>query len=108
MRTRTFVVAGLLVAFLVAGVVSFYASDDPDGLEYVAGDTGFLETAEDPATAGSPLADYGVAGIEDERTSVGVAGVLGAGATLVIMVGLVHVVRRRSAAAERTSAQTPS
>ena len=46
------------VALLVAGVVSFYASGHPDGLEYVAEKTGFLDTAEDSPTADGPFADY--------------------------------------------------
>lgn len=104
MRTRTFVAAGLLVAFLVAGVVSFYASGNPDGLEYVAEETGFIDTAEDPATADSPLADYGTRGIGDERASVAVAGVIGAGVTLLVMGGIVHLVRLR---APRTDEREP-
>ena len=46
----------------IAGVGSFYASSHPDGLEYVAEQTGFLDSAEDSATADSPFADYGNAG----------------------------------------------
>ena len=71
--TKKFYIGGALVSLLLAGVVSFYASSHPDGLEKVAGDVGFIETAKDPATAGSALADYGVKGVENERASVGVA-----------------------------------
>lgn len=81
---KKFYLGGLLVSLILAGVVSFYASSHPDGLEKVAGDIGFIETAKDPATAGSALADYGVEGIENERASVGVAGVIGVVATGVI------------------------
>jgi hypothetical protein len=87
----------LLVSLLLAGIVSFYASSSPDGLESVAEDEGFLQTAEDPATAGSPFADYATEGVDDERASVGVAGVLGVLVTLAIGSGVAYVVTRRGA-----------
>lgn len=93
--TRAFLVAGLVVALLVAGVASYYASSNPDGLEYVAGETGFLDSAEDSPTADSPLADYGVAGVDDERASVGLAGALGVAIVALLMGGLALVLRRR-------------
>lgn len=86
--TKKFYIGGALVSLLLAGVVSFYASSHPDGLEKVAEDIGFLETAKDPATAGSALADYGVKGLDNERASVGVAGVIGVGATGAVATGL--------------------
>ncbi len=85
---KKFYLGGLLVSLVLAGVVSFYASSHPDGLEKVADEICFLETAKDPATAGSALADYGVAGVENERASVGIAGVIGVAATGVIATGL--------------------
>jgi cobalt/nickel transport protein len=81
MTSKKFYLGGLLLSLLLAGVVSFYASSHPDGLEKVAEEIGFIETAKDPATAGSALADYGVVGVENERASVGIAGVLGVVAT---------------------------
>lgn len=86
--SKKFYLGGLLVSLLLAGVVSFYASSNPDGLEKVAEEIGFIETAKDPATAGSALADYGVAGVENERASVGIAGVIGVAATGVVATGL--------------------
>ena len=70
-------VAGLLLAFALAGFVSGYASSAPDGLEKVAADQGFLESSRGSGFAGSPLADYAVRGIDDERLAGGLAGVLG-------------------------------
>jgi len=81
---KKFYLGGLVVSLVLAGFVSFYASSHPDGLEKVAGDIGFIETAKDPATAGGVLADYGVKGVDNERASVGVAGVIGVAATGVI------------------------
>lgn len=96
-RQRTFLAVGLLVALLIAGVGSYYASSHPDGLEYVAGKTGFLDSAEDPVDTGSPFADYGTKGVDDERLSGGIAGVAGVGLTLLIGGGLFWVLRRRPA-----------
>ncbi|MEN9412554.1 MAG: hypothetical protein RLZZ87_836 [Actinomycetota bacterium] len=81
---KKFYLGGLLVSLVLAGVVSFYASSHPDGLEKVAEEIGFIETAKDPATAGSALADYGLAGVENERASVGIAGVIGVAATGIV------------------------
>lgn len=86
--TKKFYIGGALISLLLAGVVSFYASSNPDGLEKVAEEIGFIETAKDPATAGSALADYGVAGVENERASVGIAGVIGVAATGAVATGL--------------------
>lgn len=99
--TRAVVVAGLVVALLVAGVASYYASSHPDGLEHVAGETGFLDTAEESPTADSPFADYTTEGVEDERLSVGIAGVLGTLVVLVLAGGLALLLRRRRPSAEQ-------
>nr|WP_239064227.1 energy-coupling factor ABC transporter permease [Streptomyces sp. SID14436] len=87
--------AGLVTSLLLAGFVSFYASADPDGLEKVATDHGIDEKAEEHATAGSPLADYGVRDVSDERLSGGLAGVIGVGVTVVAGTGVFWVLRRR-------------
>lgn len=76
-RNRKFLAVGFGVCLVLAGLVSFYASSQPDGLEKVAEDVGFLETAEDHSLADSPLADYGVSGVDNARFSVGLAGIIG-------------------------------
>ena len=107
-RTRTFLVVGLAVAMLLAGVVSYYASSHPDGLEHVAEQVGFADTAEKSATADGPLADYRVKGVEDDRAAGGLAGVIGAAAVLALSLGLVHLVRRRgSRTGEPSAGPTP-
>lgn len=88
-----FVGIGLLVILLVAGILSGFAASDPDGLERVAIDEGFEETAEDHALADSPLADYAVEGVENERLSTGLAGVIGVAITLVVAGGLFYGIR---------------
>lgn len=94
--TRRLVAVGLMVSLLLAGVLSSWASSHPDGLEHVAATLGFLDTAEDSATAGSPLAGYGVSGVEDARLSAGLAGVLGVVVTGLVMGALMLALRRVS------------
>ena len=77
MNQKKFYIVGGLISLFLAGVVSFYASSHPDGLEKVAEDIGFIETAKDHTNAEGTLADYGVKGIDNDRASVGVAGVIG-------------------------------
>ncbi len=98
---RTFWIAGLLVTLVVAGFVSSCASSSPDGLEWAAGESGFADTARDSAVADSPLADYGVAGVDDARLGGGLAGVIGVAATLVLAGGLTVLLRRRTPPAAR-------
>ncbi|MFV0135373.1 energy-coupling factor ABC transporter permease [Streptomyces sp. HMX87] len=87
--------AGLAASLVLAGFVSFYASADPDGLEKVAADKGIDAETEEHATAGSPLADYGVKDIDDARLSGGLAGVIGVGVTVVAGSAVFWAVRRR-------------
>lgn len=96
MRTRTFLLAGLLVALLVAGFASYYASADPDGLNHVAEQTGFADREQSSPAADSPLAGYETDGIDDDRVSGGVAGVAGSLAVLMLAFGLFRLLARRS------------
>jgi cobalt/nickel transport protein len=91
-RSR-FLAAVLLVALLLAGLGSYYASSHPDGLEYVAAKTGFIDR-EQPFGHG-PFTGYETRGIDDRRLSGGVAGV--AGSLLVLAIGgtLFWALRRR-------------
>jgi cobalt/nickel transport protein len=92
---KKYYLISLLVSIGLAGIVSFYASSSPDGLEKVAGDIGFIETAKDHTLDNSALADYGVAGIENERLSVGIAGIVGVIATGVLMYLIVKFISRK-------------
>jgi cobalt/nickel transport protein len=74
---RLFLIGGLLVTAGLALFVSGFASSSPDGLEKVAGDKGFLQMARDHLFAGGPLAGYAVKGIDNERLSTGVSGLIG-------------------------------
>ncbi len=98
--TRTLVLAGVLVALVLAGVVSFYASSNPDGLERVSHDKGFSRAARDHHTSDSPMAGYSTTGIGDARMSRGVAGVAGTVLVLILAGGGFWALRRRSARLE--------
>ena len=82
-------------ALVIAAVFSFYASSSPDGLEKVAGEIGFSESAKDNANSDFKLADYGVAGVENERFSVGLAGTIGVVTTGVVAVVLFMALGRK-------------
>jgi cobalt/nickel transport protein len=84
LKNRKFYFGGFILSLFLAGIVSFYSSSSPDGLEKVAGEIGFIEKAKEHTNADGTLADYGVKGIENERASVGVAGAVGVVATAVV------------------------
>ncbi|MFI1969702.1 cobalt ABC transporter permease [Streptomyces cinnamoneus] len=92
---RRVLAAGLVAALALAGFVSYYASTSPDGLEKVAHDKGIDSKEEEHAAKDSPLADYQVKDVGDERLSGGLAGVIGVGATLAVGTGVFVVLRRR-------------
>ncbi|WP_052111802.1 PDGLE domain-containing protein [Knoellia subterranea] len=93
--TPRLVVAGLVVCVVLAAIVSFWASGHPDGLEFVAEKLGFIDSAGEHATGDSPLADYGVAGIDNARLSGGLAGLIGVVVVAAVAFGLMHLLRRR-------------
>ena len=106
---KAFLIGFLLVALLIAGVGSFYASGNPDGLEFVAEKTGFLDSAKGFAAADTPFAGYSTKGIDDARLSAGVAGVVGSLIVLVLAGGLFWAVRRRGGQdAKAEGEKTPS
>ena len=91
--------AGLVVALILAAFVSPYASSSPDGLEKVAEDKGFIESAEGKETwTASPLPDYAVPGVDGEGVSTGLAGILGTAAVFAVgFVAIKLVTLRRKA-----------
>lgn len=107
-RLGWFIAGGLLVAILLAGVVSSFASGSPDGLDATArkgctfdaegeitGGTCMAQQERDHQIAGSPLADYGIRGIGNDSLSTGLAGVLGVMIVFAISGSMFWLVRRR-------------
>jgi cobalt/nickel transport protein len=107
-RNRIFLLTGVLVALLLAGVVSGFASSSPDGLEAAArkgctfdaddnitgGDCLAKREAENQ-TADSPLADYGIRGLGEGPLSTGLAGVIGVLVTVGVGYAVFWLARRR-------------
>jgi cobalt/nickel transport protein len=89
-----FVAAGLIVALVLAFFVSPSASGDPDGLDKVAIDRGFADTETDPALGDAPTAGYEVRGVDDDRMSTGLAGVIGVAVTFAVAGGVMLIVTR--------------
>ena len=99
-RLAGFVALGLVVALGLAFFVSPFASSQPDGLNKVAAEKGFDQAAKASPTADSPLAGYGVSGLDDHRLGKGLSGVIGVVVTFAIgcgLLALVKVSRRRKA-----------
>ncbi|MBB5828342.1 PDGLE domain-containing protein [Micromonospora carbonacea] len=107
-RPWGFVVGGLLVALLLAGVVSNYASAHPDGLDSsllrgctvdaegeITGGSCPAQQERDHELVDSPLADYGVRGLDNDFLSTGLSGVLGVLLTFAVGGGVFWLLRRR-------------
>lgn len=82
-----FILWGLGISAAIAGGLSLFASSMPDGLEKVAEDTEFIDTAKDSVVAGSPLADYSIAGIEGTWGATA-AGLFGVAVTALVGYGM--------------------
>ncbi|NNC75689.1 MAG: cobalt ABC transporter permease [Acidimicrobiia bacterium] len=98
-----FVVAAVAIGLVLAFVVAPLASSAPDGLERVAEDLGFADTATDSAVSDSPLADYEVGG----GGGTGLAGVIGAAVTLLVGIGGLTL-WRRAQHRRREHSETPA
>jgi cobalt/nickel transport system permease protein len=94
-KTRTFIVGGLLVSLVFAAVVSQFSFGDPDGLERAAADTGIVSSSTDHALADSLFADYATNGISNETLSLAVAGIVGTVVTLAVASGILLAGRER-------------
>ena len=93
--TRVLVGIGLVVAVLLAAVVSRYASGRPDGLQRVAGDQGMVEADRPPAPGLMP---------DDPQ----LAGLVGLFVVLVLASGATYLVRRRTRDDEQPTETTGS
>lgn len=76
----------LAISLIIAGIVSWFASPSPDGLERVAEDKGFIEKAVSPVFEIFP--DYTIPGM-NKFFSNSVAGIIGTVVTfcLVLLIG---------------------
>jgi cobalt/nickel transport system permease protein len=83
---------GGLVISLALAVLSPLASANPDGLEWVAEQAGFLQTAQEPSY--SIIPDYVLPGVSNEAAATILAGVIGA-LIVAAVAALVAYTRRR-------------
>jgi cobalt/nickel transport system permease protein len=89
---------GVAVTLVVAGVISLFASAQPDGLQFVGAKLGFESAAKGSAVAGSPLAGYGVTGIGNAQVSGAIAGIIGVLVTISVGLLVAKIASMRSAA----------
>jgi cobalt ECF transporter T component CbiQ/cobalamin biosynthesis protein CbiM len=107
-RLGWFLAGGLLVALILAGLVSNFASSSPDGLDATAlhgcttdgagkitGGTCMAQQESQHQLAQGPLASYGIAGIHNRYLSTGLAGVAGVLITFGVALAIAWYVRRR-------------
>jgi cobalt/nickel transport system permease protein len=94
--SRLIWVTGLALALLLA-VLSPIASANPDGLEYVAEQNGFLDRAQDPQYNIFP--DYTVPGIDNEQLTVIAAGIIGTVIVFGVALLVAYTRRKRQARA---------
>jgi hypothetical protein len=92
MGGRAWWLVGLVIAALVVIVLAPLASPDPDGLERVAEDQGFIGAARDAVY--SIIPDYTVPGIDGSLSTI-LAGLIGIAIVFVAMVGLGRLLARR-------------
>lgn len=117
-RRYGFLVAGLAVSLLLAGVVSNLASSSPDGLEHAAAEGCTLDAAgeivegsciaqaeREHEFADGPLADYQLRGLGEGWLGTGLSGVIGVLVTFAVGAGGFWLVRRRRPAAPAPPAQ---
>jgi hypothetical protein len=85
---------GLGIAALVVIILAPMASSDPDGLERVAEDKGFIEHAQDALF--SILPDYTIPFIDDPAVTTIGAGLVGLAIVFATMWGLGRLLARRT------------
>ncbi|NMB60148.1 MAG: cobalamin biosynthesis protein CbiM [Chloroflexi bacterium] len=89
--TRGILLGGSIIAVLLA-VFSPLASTHPDGLEWVAEQNGFLETAKDALYNIMP--DYAFPGISDPNLATIIAGILGAVIVFGVAIGVANMEKK--------------
>lgn len=84
---------GIAIATVIVIVLAPLASSDPDGLERVAEDHGFIGQARNVVSGA--LSSYSIPGIDDPRMSTILSGLLGVAIVLIVMFVLGRLLARR-------------
>jgi uncharacterized BrkB/YihY/UPF0761 family membrane protein len=99
-RRYRWAIAGLLITVLVVIILAPLASSHPDGLDRVSQDQGFAEQRKDSSY--SFLPGYSVPGIDDERATVIISGLIGVAVVFVLTMAFGAYVRHQSRRSNRT------
>jgi hypothetical protein len=83
----------LIISLILGGLLSYFASSHPDGLERVAEDMGFIEKAAEPGFEVIP--DYQVPNLPPFWANF-FAGVIGTLVVWVLTLGLLQIYRKRN------------
>jgi len=103
-RYRNLILVGVAIAVVVAVSSAWLASSHPDGLERVAEDHEFIDTAKGPGY--EILPDYTIPGVENERLSTALAGIVGVAVVGALALGAGMLLRRRGGGTSRTPPDT--
>jgi cobalt/nickel transport protein len=114
-----FILTGLVAALVLAGVVSNFASGNPDGLDSVAregctfdeagnitGGTCIAQREQANQSDDSPFADYGIRGVDNEFLSTGLAGVVGVLLTFTLGGAVFWLARRNKGDGDEATAES--
>jgi cobalt/nickel transport protein len=93
LRRWGWVIAGIAIVVLIVVVLAPLASPDPDGLESVAKQQGWLGAAQDAVHGLLP--GYSVPGLDGAAGTI-VSGLVGVGIVLLAILGLGWLLRRRA------------
>lgn len=91
--SRRWWIAGIAIAMLVVVLLAPLASSDPDGLERVAEDQGFIDQATNLVSG--LLGDYAIPGVGNEALSTILSGLLGIALVVGVLFLLGRLVARR-------------
>ena len=94
-RRWGWVIVGLAIVTAIVIVLAPLASPDPDGLESIAGQQGWLGAAKDALFKIFP--GYTIPGLDGAASTI-VSGLIGVGIVFLLMVGLGRLLRRRKTA----------
>lgn len=83
----------MIACCVLAVLASLIASSYPDGLEWVAGKLGFLESGEGREVISSPIADYSVPGIKCPPIAAILAALIGTVTVFFVAYLLLRMVR---------------
>jgi cobalt/nickel transport protein len=91
-KRKWFVVA--IITLVAAGIISYFSSSHPDGLQRVAENHGFMDEAKKP-TWTAWISDYELPGTGIPIVKVGLAGIIGVALLFFVLYGLTATLTRR-------------